>query len=76
MRVWREIWLLVGPGLRWILPDKKRRMVMTGRGIGEAGWRDMDWIRKNGTGRVLRYANWVEAVGTAEKVEKLAVGLN
>jgi hypothetical protein len=59
-----------------MLPDKKRRMVMTGREIGEAGRRDMDWIRKNGTGRVLRCANWVEAVGTAEKVEKLVVELN
>ena len=69
------MWLLVGPGLRWIFPDRKRRMAMTGREVGEAGRRSIAWLRKYGTGRVLRCANCVEAVGT-DMVEKLAIGLH
>ena len=47
---------------------------MTGREVGEAGRRGMAWLRKYGTGRVLRCANCVEAVGT-DMVEKLGSGL-
>ena len=48
---------------------------MTGREVGEAGRRSIAWLRKYGTGRVLRCANCVEAVGT-DMVEKLAVELD
>ena len=48
---------------------------MTGREVGEAGRRSIAWLRKYGTGRVLRCANCVEAVGT-DMVEKLGSGLH
>ena len=58
-----ETWLLIGPGLRWMFPDRNRRIATRGREVGETGQRNKDWRRKYGTGRELRCANWVEAVG-------------